>query len=100
PGADARLGLANRLAAPYARRVFLAYPSPGRGGAKYRVTGRPIPSRSRPEPRDESRALFDLPQEGAVLAVFGALAGASALNELAIEAFGESGPAVLHVSGE
>src|SRR5439155_7073807 len=31
---------------------------------------------------------------------FGALAGARALNELAVEAFGSSGPAVLHVAGE
>jgi UDP-N-acetylglucosamine--N-acetylmuramyl-(pentapeptide) pyrophosphoryl-undecaprenol N-acetylglucosamine transferase len=35
-----------------------------------------------------------------VLAIFGGLAGAQALNDLAIEAFGVSGPAVLHVSGE
>jgi len=30
--------------------------------------------------------------------VFGALTGARALNELAIDAFAESGPAVLHVA--
>src|SRR5215470_12680394 len=42
--ADAHLGLANRLAAPYARRVFLAYELPGRNGDKYRVVGRPIPT--------------------------------------------------------
>ncbi len=42
--ADAHLGLANRLAAPFARRVFLAYAIPGRDGRKYRVVGRPIPS--------------------------------------------------------
>ena len=41
--ADAHLGLANRLAAPFARRVFLSYPLPGRTGEKYRVVGRPIP---------------------------------------------------------
>ena len=34
-----------------------------------------------------------------MLAVFGGLAGAQALNEFAVEAFGERGPAVLHVSG-
>ncbi|HEX6701229.1 MAG TPA: UDP-N-acetylglucosamine--N-acetylmuramyl-(pentapeptide) pyrophosphoryl-undecaprenol N-acetylglucosamine transferase [Gaiellaceae bacterium] len=98
--ADAHLGLANRLAAPFARRVFLAYPIPGRDGSKYRVVGRPIPSRSKPVPRAEARELFDLSREGPVLGVFGALAGARALNELAVEAFGESGPAVLHVAGE
>jgi UDP-N-acetylglucosamine--N-acetylmuramyl-(pentapeptide) pyrophosphoryl-undecaprenol N-acetylglucosamine transferase len=35
-----------------------------------------------------------------VLAVFGGLAGAQALNELAVAAFGERGPAVLHIAGE
>jgi len=42
--ADAHLGLANRLAAPLARRVFLAYAIAGRDGTKYRVVGRPVPS--------------------------------------------------------
>jgi UDP-N-acetylglucosamine--N-acetylmuramyl-(pentapeptide) pyrophosphoryl-undecaprenol N-acetylglucosamine transferase len=98
--ADAHLGLANRLAAPFARRVFLAYPISGHDGVKYRVTGRPIPGRSRIVPRDEARAELGLPREGPVLGVFGALAGARALNELAIEAFAEKGPAVLHVAGE
>ena len=41
--ADAHLGLANRLAVPFVRRVFLAYEIAGREGAKYRVVGRPIP---------------------------------------------------------
>jgi UDP-N-acetylglucosamine--N-acetylmuramyl-(pentapeptide) pyrophosphoryl-undecaprenol N-acetylglucosamine transferase len=97
---DARLGLANRLAAPFARRVFLAYEIPGRRGPKYRVVGRPIPSRSRAVPRAEARARFGLPPNGLVLGVFGALAGAHALNEAAVEAFGAEGPAVLHLSGE
>jgi UDP-N-acetylglucosamine--N-acetylmuramyl-(pentapeptide) pyrophosphoryl-undecaprenol N-acetylglucosamine transferase len=34
-----------------------------------------------------------------VLLVFGGSLGARVLNELAIEAFGETGPAVLHLSG-
>ena len=96
--ADARLGLANRLAAPLARRVFLAYPA--RSGPRYRVVGRPIPARSRPVPRVEARALFELPAEGPVLGVFGALAGARSLNELAVSAWDGSGPAVLHLAGE
>ena len=50
--ADAHLGLANRLALPFARRVFLAFPIPGGQGPKYRVTGRPMPARSRAIPRD------------------------------------------------
>jgi UDP-N-acetylglucosamine--N-acetylmuramyl-(pentapeptide) pyrophosphoryl-undecaprenol N-acetylglucosamine transferase len=98
--ADRHLGLANRLAAPLAGRVFLAYPIEGRNGAKYRVVGRPIPERSRPVPREEARREVGLPVVGPVLAVFGALAGARALNELAVAAFGVTGPAVLHVTGE
>jgi UDP-N-acetylglucosamine--N-acetylmuramyl-(pentapeptide) pyrophosphoryl-undecaprenol N-acetylglucosamine transferase len=97
--ADAHLGLANRLAAPLSRRVFLAYAIDGRDGAKYRVVGRPIPSAHVGAGREEARAHFGLPQDRPVLAVFGGLAGAQALNEFAVEAFGGKGPAVLHVSG-
>jgi UDP-N-acetylglucosamine--N-acetylmuramyl-(pentapeptide) pyrophosphoryl-undecaprenol N-acetylglucosamine transferase len=97
--ADAHFGLANRVAVPFARRVFLSFPIAGRGGAKYRVTGRPIPERSRPRSREEGRRLFGLPAEGPVLLVFGGSLGARSLNELAVDEFGDAGPAVLHLSG-
>jgi UDP-N-acetylglucosamine--N-acetylmuramyl-(pentapeptide) pyrophosphoryl-undecaprenol N-acetylglucosamine transferase len=98
--ADAHLGLANRLAAPFARRVYLAYAIPGRNGRKYRVVGRPIPKAHLGADETHARAHFGLPLDRPVLAVFGGLAGAQALNELAVEAFGEHGPALLHISGE
>jgi UDP-N-acetylglucosamine--N-acetylmuramyl-(pentapeptide) pyrophosphoryl-undecaprenol N-acetylglucosamine transferase len=97
--ADARLGLANRLAAPFARRVFLAYEVPGRDGAKYRVTGRPVPDAHRGVEQEDGRRRFALPLERPVIAFFGALAGARSLNDFAVEQYGEAGPAVLHVSG-
>jgi UDP-N-acetylglucosamine--N-acetylmuramyl-(pentapeptide) pyrophosphoryl-undecaprenol N-acetylglucosamine transferase len=97
--ADAHLGLANRLAAPFARRVFLAYAIEGCDGLKYRVVGRPIPTAHLGSTKDEGRALLGLPPDGPVLAVFGGLAGAQALNEFAVDAFGERGPAILHISG-
>jgi UDP-N-acetylglucosamine--N-acetylmuramyl-(pentapeptide) pyrophosphoryl-undecaprenol N-acetylglucosamine transferase len=97
--ADAHFGLANRLAAPFARRVFLAFPVSGREGVKYRVTGRPIPARSRPTSRAEGRRRFDLPDDGMVLLVFGGSQGARSLNDAALDAFGASGPAVLHLAG-
>jgi UDP-N-acetylglucosamine--N-acetylmuramyl-(pentapeptide) pyrophosphoryl-undecaprenol N-acetylglucosamine transferase len=97
--ADAHLGLANRLAAPYATRVFLSYPIPGLREPKYRVVGRPIPERSRPVDQAEARRELGLADAGPVLGVFGALAGARSLNELVVEAFGTVGPAVLHVTG-
>jgi len=98
--ADAHLGLANRLAVPFARRVFLAYPVPGRQSAKYHVVGRPIPRAHLDGDRESARVRFGLPVEGPVLAVFGGLAGAQALNEFTAETYGKNGPAVLHVAGE
>ncbi len=98
--ADAHLGLANRLAAPCARRIFLAYPLAGRTGARYRVVGRPIPARSRvTEDPDEARRRFDLPADGPAILVAGGSQGAHALNEAAVAAFREGGPSVLHLCG-
>jgi len=98
--ADAHLGLANRLAAPLAQRVFLAYEIPGRSGGKYRVVGRPIPRAHLGATREEGRTRFGLPADGPVVAVFGALAGARSLNEMAVNAWADTGPAVLHICGE
>jgi UDP-N-acetylglucosamine--N-acetylmuramyl-(pentapeptide) pyrophosphoryl-undecaprenol N-acetylglucosamine transferase len=98
--ADAHFGLANRLAAPFAKRVFLAFPIEGREGSKYRVTGRPIPARNRAPSRAEGRRVFDLPPRARVLLVFGGSQGAASLNELVVESFGETGPAILHLTGE
>jgi len=97
--ADAHLGVANRLAAPFARRVFLAYPLEGRGGAKYRVVGRPV-RRAEAVSAEEGRRRFGLPDRGPVLLVFGGSQGAQALNDAVVEAFGAAGPAVLHLCGE
>jgi UDP-N-acetylglucosamine--N-acetylmuramyl-(pentapeptide) pyrophosphoryl-undecaprenol N-acetylglucosamine transferase len=98
--ADAHLGLANRLAAPFAKRVFLAFPIEGREPPKYRVVGRPVPARSRAVARADARRLFELPAEGPVLLVFGGSQGARALNEHVVERFGGEGPTILHLSGE
>ncbi|HKI22043.1 MAG TPA: UDP-N-acetylglucosamine--N-acetylmuramyl-(pentapeptide) pyrophosphoryl-undecaprenol N-acetylglucosamine transferase [Gaiellaceae bacterium] len=98
--ADAHLGLANRLAAPFAERVFLSYELDGRGPPKYLVVGRPIPKRSRSLPRAEARRRLGLPSDAKILGVFGARAGAKSLNDFAVETWGEGGPVVLHLSGE
>src|SRR6185312_10027729 len=42
--ADSHLGLTNRMLAPFARSVCLAFAIAGRDGARYRVTGRPVPA--------------------------------------------------------
>jgi UDP-N-acetylglucosamine--N-acetylmuramyl-(pentapeptide) pyrophosphoryl-undecaprenol N-acetylglucosamine transferase len=97
--ADAHFGLANRLAAPLADRIFLAYPIDARYRNKVSVVGRPVPQAA-PVTQVEAREIFELPQEGPVLGVFGALAGAAALNAFAVETWGASGPAVLHQTGQ
>ncbi len=98
--ADAHLGLANRLAAPFAERVFLALPVHGRNGAKYVAVGRPVPARSQAVARAEARERLGLPPDGPVVLVFGGSLGARMLNEIALDAWAASGPAVLHLCGE
>jgi UDP-N-acetylglucosamine--N-acetylmuramyl-(pentapeptide) pyrophosphoryl-undecaprenol N-acetylglucosamine transferase len=98
--ADAHFGLANRMAAPFARRIFLSYPIETRYRGKSRVVGRPIPARSRPVAQDEAREIFELPKDARLLGVFGALAGAKALNEFVAETWGQNGPPILHITGE
>jgi UDP-N-acetylglucosamine--N-acetylmuramyl-(pentapeptide) pyrophosphoryl-undecaprenol N-acetylglucosamine transferase len=97
--ADAHLGVANRLAAPFADRVFLALPL-GRDGEKYRAVGRPIPASSRPVEREEARTRLGLTRDARVVLVFGGSLGARLLNELALDAWTDHGPAVIHLCGE
>ena len=99
--ADAHLGLANRLAAPFAVEALPRLRDPG---ARRRRRSRSSAGRSRVAhlgaSRAEARARFGLGRDEPVVAVFGALAGATSLNEMAVAAWGDDGPAVLHVSGE
>jgi UDP-N-acetylglucosamine--N-acetylmuramyl-(pentapeptide) pyrophosphoryl-undecaprenol N-acetylglucosamine transferase len=101
--ADSHLGLTNRMLAPFARRVCLAFAIPGRDGARYSITGRPIPSFA--HDRATARERFGLaPTETCVL-VFGGSLGARSINMAAVDAFaarpGTTGSdvRVLHISG-
>ncbi|MEA2354469.1 MAG: UDP-N-acetylglucosamine--N-acetylmuramyl-(pentapeptide) pyrophosphoryl-undecaprenol [Solirubrobacteraceae bacterium] len=98
--ADSHLGLSNRILAPAARRVCLAFPVAGRDGGRYLVTGRPCPPAS--AGRVESRAALGIPADAACLLVFGGSLGSRRINEAAFEAFAEAAPArasVLHIAG-
>ena len=97
--ADAHLGLANRLAAPFAQRLFLSYAIPG-VNSKARVVGRPIPATARADARDAARRRFDLPVDGRLVLVAGGSQGSATLNDAALDAWGASGPHVLHLCGE
>ncbi len=99
--ADSHLGLTNRVLAPFARRVCLAFPLPGRGGPRYRVTGRPVPPPA--QDRTQARRRFGLESGQTCVLVFGGSLGAHSINLAALEAFA-SDPAdtpfrVVHVSG-
>jgi UDP-N-acetylglucosamine--N-acetylmuramyl-(pentapeptide) pyrophosphoryl-undecaprenol N-acetylglucosamine transferase len=98
--ADSHLGVTNRLLAPLARRVFLAFPIAGRSGSRWVLSGRPLPAATGRADRAAARARFGIgPDEPAVL-VFGGSLGARRLNDAALDAFGTAAPgAVLHASG-
>ena len=96
--ADSRLGLTNRLLAPFARRVCLAFPLAGANGARYRVTGRPVAAGARD--RAGARALFGVSEGQTCVLVFGGSQGARSLNLAALEAFAGASFHVLHISGE
>jgi UDP-N-acetylglucosamine--N-acetylmuramyl-(pentapeptide) pyrophosphoryl-undecaprenol N-acetylglucosamine transferase len=96
--ADSHLGLTNRLLAPFAERVFLAFPIAGRDGSRYRLTGRPVPPRF--SDRVAARRRFGLQDGETCVLVFGGSQGARSINQAAIEAFAGARFRVLHAAGE
>jgi UDP-N-acetylglucosamine--N-acetylmuramyl-(pentapeptide) pyrophosphoryl-undecaprenol N-acetylglucosamine transferase len=96
--ADSHLGLTNRLLAPLARRVCLAFPLEGREGKKYRVTGRPVPPPA--ADRAAARERFGIGPEEICVLIFGGSLGARSINQAAIEAFAGAHFRVLHAAGE
>ena len=101
--ADSHLGLTNRLLAPFARRVCLAFPLAGRGGARYRVTGRPVAPGG--ADRAQARSALGVGAEETLLLVFGGSLGARSINRSAVEALAAARDAagaplrVLHICG-
>ena len=95
--ADSHLGIANRLLAPRARRVCLAFPIEGRDGPRYLVTGRPVP----PPASDvaAARERFGIAAGELCVLVFGGSLGARTINEAAVEAFAAAPFHVLHAAG-
>ncbi len=96
--ADSHLGLTNRLLAPLARRVCLAFPIQGRTSGRYRVTGRPGPAPA--TDRAAARRRFGIAEDEACVLVFGGSLGARSINRAAIEAFAGARFRVLHAAGD
>jgi UDP-N-acetylglucosamine--N-acetylmuramyl-(pentapeptide) pyrophosphoryl-undecaprenol N-acetylglucosamine transferase len=103
--ADSHLGLTNRLLAPLAARVCLAFPLAGHDGPRYRVTGRPVPADT--IDRATARERFGLAPDETCVLVFGGSLGARSINMAAAEAFGAPAAEavgsrpfrVLHIAG-
>ena len=62
--ADSHLGVSNRMLAPFAARVCLAFPIADRAGSKYLVTGRPVPRGTEGTDPVAARARLGVPAEG------------------------------------
>jgi UDP-N-acetylglucosamine--N-acetylmuramyl-(pentapeptide) pyrophosphoryl-undecaprenol N-acetylglucosamine transferase len=95
--ADSHLGLTNRLLAPKARRVCLAFAIDGREGDRYRVTGRAVPPAD--TNRVAARERFGIAEEETCILVFGGSLGARSINLAAVEAFARADFRVLHIAG-
>lgn len=97
--ADSHLGLTNRLLAPFARRVCLAFPLADRHLPRYRVTGRPVPAPD--ADRARARARYGIAADERCVLVFGGSQGAWSINRAAVAAFDPPprGVRVLHVAG-
>jgi UDP-N-acetylglucosamine--N-acetylmuramyl-(pentapeptide) pyrophosphoryl-undecaprenol N-acetylglucosamine transferase len=96
--ADSHLGLTNRVLAPAARRVCLAFPIEGLTGPRYVVTGRPVPPPATDWPA--ARARFGIGLNESCVLVFGGSQGARSINHAAVEAFAGARFRVLHAAGE
>ena len=97
--ADSHLGLTNRLLAPLARRVCLAFPIEGRDG---RALPRDGPARAAPPATDRAaaRARFGIAARRArACSCSGARSGRRSINQAAIEAFAGARFHVLHAAG-
>jgi UDP-N-acetylglucosamine--N-acetylmuramyl-(pentapeptide) pyrophosphoryl-undecaprenol N-acetylglucosamine transferase len=99
---DAHLGLANRIAAPLARRVFLSFPIDDLGPPRYLLTGRPVPRSVLDATAEEGRREFDLPAGRRVVLVFGGSLGSTTINRATTAAWAADDPGftVVHITGE
>ena len=95
-------GLANRMAARLAQRVFVAFPGPAARLPRSEVVGNPLRAALLGDipGRDEARARYGLDLARPVLGVLGGSQGADALNRVAPRLAGaNAGYQILHLAG-
>jgi UDP-N-acetylglucosamine--N-acetylmuramyl-(pentapeptide) pyrophosphoryl-undecaprenol N-acetylglucosamine transferase len=95
------MGLANRALVPWARKVALSFPIPGREGGKYFLSGRPMSRALLDADATRGRELFSLNADTEIVLVYGGSLGARSINLACVEAFGHPmlDFQLVHVSG-
>ena len=98
---DAHMGVANRMASPLVRRVFLAFPIEGLRAPHHLVTGRPVPRAVLDATREQGPHRAGASDDRKVVLVIGGSLGALSLNTAAADAWSESDPGftVLNITG-
>jgi UDP-N-acetylglucosamine--N-acetylmuramyl-(pentapeptide) pyrophosphoryl-undecaprenol N-acetylglucosamine transferase len=98
--ADSRMGLTNRVLAPFAARTCVAFPPARRrwrASDRLLVTGRPVPATSRAP--EGARERLGIGAQETCVVVFGGSLGARSINAAAADAFTGSAFRVLHIAG-
>lgn len=99
--ADSHMGLANRLAAPFARRVAMAFPIAGRREPKFLVTGRPVGPEITSASREAGRRALGIGTDEVCVLVAGGSQGARSINTAVATAFREGPPfRLIHLAGD
>ncbi len=99
--ADSHMGLANRLAAPFARRVAMAFPIEGRREPKFVVTGRPVGPEVVTASREAGRRALGIGPDDLCVLVAGGSQGARSINTAIATAFRDGPPfRLIHLAGE
>ncbi len=98
--ADSHMGLANRLAAPLARHVALAFPIAGRSEPKFVVTGRPVGPDVSGASRAAGRTALGIPEDARCVLVAGGSQGARSINTAVATAYRDGPPFhLVHLAG-
>ena len=99
--ADSHMGLANRLAAPFARRVAMAFPVAGRAEPKFQVTGRPVGPEVVSASREAGRRALGIGPDETCVLVAGGSQGARSINTAVATAYRDGPPfRLIHLAGE
>jgi UDP-N-acetylglucosamine--N-acetylmuramyl-(pentapeptide) pyrophosphoryl-undecaprenol N-acetylglucosamine transferase len=98
---DAHMGVANRMASPLVRRVFLSFPIEGLRPPHHLVTGRPVPRAVLEATREQGLLELGIAGDRRVVLVIGGSLGARTLNTAAADAWAETDPGftVVNVTG-